>query len=225
MRLITASQAWTDAQHESNISISAVAIDSAASATIAKKSRERLHETIFAAIGDDKEERIMVARQRISLSETRRTPIGKSTHRAAHLMTIRKVLRAIGTLPFQVQHLGHYLYHPCLSMRHVMNAQQLISASVDFSGMSDAKLAKAECMVTVALQSYKAEVHGGQQWGPARVTEAMMEFYGVTIEPKHWNRDWLTLWGQLRAVIHEVDIQAQQPVWQVIHTEKDEEAA
>lgn len=225
MKLITASQAWTDAQHESNISISAVAIDSAASAIVAKKSRERLHETIFAAMGDDKEARIMVARQRISLSETRRTPIGKSTHRAAHLMTIRKVLRAIGTLPFQVQHLGHYLYHPCLSMRHVMNAERLISASVDFTGMSNAKLAKAECMVTVALQSYKAEIHGGAQWGPARVTEAMMEFYGVPIEPKHWNRDWLTVWDSLREAIKEVDIQAQQPIWQVIHAERDDEAA
>lgn len=225
MRLITASQAWTDAQHESNISISAVAIDSAAVATAAKKTRERLHETIFAAIGDDKEERIKIARQRISISETRRTPIGKSTNRAAHLMTIRKVLLAIDTLPFQVQQLGHYLYHPCLTMRHVMNAQQLISASADFSGMSDAKLVKAKCLVTVALQSYKAEVHGGAEWGPARIAEELFEFYGISIEPKHWNRDWLSLWKSLKAVIAEVDIQAKQPIWQVIHAEKEEEAA
>jgi hypothetical protein len=225
MRLITASQAWTDAQHESNASISAVAIDSAASATISKKVRERQYEVIFAAMGDDKEERIKATRQRISISETRRTPIGRSTARAAHLTTIGKVLRAIDTLPFQVQQLGHYLYHPCMTLRHVMNAQQVVSASADFVGMSDSKLSKAECLITIALQSYKSEVHGGAEWGPARVVEAMLEFYGIVIDPKNWTRDWLGVWGALKAAIKEVDIQAQQPVWQVIHAEKDEEAA
>jgi hypothetical protein len=225
MRFITASQAWTEAQHESNASISAVAIDSAASATVTKNARQRLHEVIFAAMGEDKEVRIMKARQRIALSETRRTPIGRSTARAAHLTGMGKILRAIDTLPFQVQQLGHYLYHPCISMRHVMNAQQLISSLTDFYGLSDAKLAKAQCMVTVALQSYKVEIHGGAEWGPARIAEAMLEFYGITIDPKNWNRDWIVVWSSMKIAIEEVDIQAQQPVWQVIHTEKDEVAA
>ena len=53
----------------------------------------------------------------------------------------------------------------------------------------------------------------------------MNTFFGVTIDPKNWTRDWLDLWESLKEVIKEVDIQAQQPLWQVIHSEKDQEAA
>ncbi|WP_237143015.1 MULTISPECIES: hypothetical protein [Pseudomonas] len=53
----------------------------------------------------------------------------------------------------------------------------------------------------------------------------MKTFFGVSIEPKHWNRDWLELWESLKEVIAEVDIQALKPVWQVIHSENDDEAA
>ena len=108
MRLINARQVWTEAQHESNASISAVAIEKGESAPVKKSIRLRRHEAVFAALGEDKEERIQVVRQKISISETRRTPIGRSTARAAHLATIGKVLRAIDKLPFQVQQFGHY---------------------------------------------------------------------------------------------------------------------
>lgn len=225
MKLINARQVWTEAQHESNASISAVAIDKAQSAPIKKGQRMRRAEAVFAALGDDKEERIQVVRQKISISETRRTPVGRSTARAAHLATIGKVLRAIDTLPFQVQQLGHYLYHPCMTMVHVLNAEKLIWNDVDFSALTDAKAAKAHCMITIALQSYKAEANGGDAWGPARVSDAMMKLYGVAIQPKHWDRDWLDIWNFLRNAIEEVDIQAQEPVWQVIHAEKSEDAA
>ena len=60
---------------------------------------------------------------------------------------------------------------------------------------------------------------------PARVAAEMNTFFGVTIDPKNWARDWLYLWESLKEVIKEVDIQAQQPLWQVIHSEKDQEAA
>jgi DNA-binding PadR family transcriptional regulator len=53
----------------------------------------------------------------------------------------------------------------------------------------------------------------------------MQKLYGITIEPKHWNRDWLEIWDFLRQAIHEVDIEAQQPIWQVIHAENSEYAA
>jgi len=226
MKLIGARQAWTDAQHESNTSISAVATERAESATKIKKRRAALHEVVFAALGDEyKEERIQVVRQKISISETRRTPIGRSTARAAHLVTMGKVQRAIETLPYQVQQFGHYLYHPMMNMRHVMNAVLLITAKAQLSDLTSAKRVKAQYLVTMALQSYKGEVHGTAEWGPARVAAEMKDFFGVSIEPKHWNRDWLTLWESLKEVIKEVDIQAQQPVWQVIHAEKDEQAA
>lgn len=225
MKLINARQAWTDAQHESNASISAVAIDKAQSAPIKKGQRMRRAEAVFAALGDDKEERIQVVRQKISISETRGTPAGRSTARAAHLATIGKVLRAIDTLPFQVQQLGHYLYHPCMTMVHVLNAEKLIWNDVDFSALTDAKAAKAHCMITIALQSYKVEAHGGEQWGPARVAEGMLKLYGVRIEPKVWDRDWKDVWNFLREAISEVDVQALQPVWQVIFDEKSEDAA
>lgn len=225
MKLINARQVWTEAQHESNASISAVAIDRAESAPVKAGNRMRRHEAVFAALGDDKEERIQVVRQKISISETRRTPIGRSTARAAHLATIGKILRAIDTLPFQVQQVGHFLYHPCMTMQHVMNAVLLITAKAALPDLTSAKRVKAQYLVTMALQSYKGEVSGAAEWGPARVATEMKDFFGVSIEPKHWNRDWLELWDSLKAVIKEVDIQALQPIWQVIHAEKEDEAA
>ncbi|SDS98434.1 hypothetical protein [Pseudomonas granadensis] len=225
MKLINARQVWTEAQHESNASISALGIERGASAPVKKGARMRRHEAVFAALGDDKEERIEIVRQRISISETRRTPVGRSTARAAHLATIGKVLRAIDTLPFQVQQLGHYLYHPCMTMVHVLNAEKLIWNDVDFSALTDAKAAKAHCMITMALQSYKIEAHGGEQWGPARVAEGMLKLYGVRIEPKVWDRDWKDVWNFLRTAISEVDVQALRPVWQVIFDENSEDAA
>ncbi|AZD67589.1 hypothetical protein SAMN04489802_2824 [Pseudomonas chlororaphis] len=228
MKLINARQAWTDAQHESNASITAAAIDSAQSAKVKTGGRIGKREVQFPAMGSEKGEeaaRFSVPGQRISISETRRAPIGRSTARAAHLATMGKVQRAIGTLPFQVQQFGHYLYHPCMTVVHMLNAEKLIWADTDFSSLTDAKAAKVHCLITCALQSYKAEANGGTPWGPARVAEGMLKLYGIAIEPKHWDRDWKEVWEFLRAAIQDVDIQAQQPVWQVIHAEKEESAA
>ncbi|MHA6234263.1 hypothetical protein [Pseudomonas fluorescens group sp. PF-69] len=228
MKLINARQVWTEAQHESNASISAVAIDRAESAPVKTGGRIGKREAQFPALGSEKGEeagRFSVPGQRISISETRRTSAGRSTARAAHLAAIGKVLRAIDTLPFQVQQVGHFLYHPCMTMQHVMNAVLLITAKAALPDLTSAKRVKAQYLVTMALQSYKGEVSGAAEWGPARVATEMKDFFGVSIEPKHWNRDWLELWDSLKAVIKEVDIQALQPIWQVIHAEKEEEAA
>ncbi|PNG31531.1 hypothetical protein [Pseudomonas protegens] len=228
MKLINARQVWTEAQHESNASISAVAIERAESAPVKTGGRIGKREAQFPALGSDKGEeaaRFSVPGQRISISETRRMPIGRSTARAAHLATIGKVLRAIDTLPFQVQQFGHYLYHPAMNMRHLLNAVLLVTAKAQLPDLTSAKRVKAQYLVTLALQSYKGEAHGAAEWGPARVASEMKEFFGVTIDPKNWTRDWLELWESLKEVIKEVDIQAQQPVWQVIHAEKDQEAA
>ncbi|PXX59504.1 hypothetical protein SAMN05660489_04529 [Pseudomonas sp. LAMO17WK12:I10] len=228
MKLINARQVWTEAQHESNASISAVAIERAEAAPVKTGGRISKREAKFPALGSEKGEEaahFSVPGQRISISETRRTPIGRSTARAAHLATIGKVLRAIDTLPFQVQQFGHYLYHPCMTAVHMLNAEKLIWADTDFSALTDAKAAKVHCLVTCALQSYKAEANGGTPWGPARVAEGMMKLYGIAIEPKVWDRDWKAIWDFLRAAIKEVDDQAQQPVWQVIYAEREESAA
>ncbi|MBB1617023.1 hypothetical protein A9978_31700 [Pseudomonas sp. UMC65] len=228
MKLINARQVWTEAQHESNASISAVAIERSESAPVKTGGRIGKREVQFPALGSEKGEeaaRFAVPGQRISINETRRTPIGRSTARAAHLATIGKVLRAIDTLPFQVQQFGHYLYHPAMNMKHLLNAVLLITAKAELPGLTSAKRVKAQYLVTLALQSYKGEAHGAVEWGPARVASEMKEFFGVTIDPKNWTRDWLELWESLKEVIKEVDIQAQQPVWQVIHAEKDQEAA
>ncbi|BFT63259.1 hypothetical protein [Pseudomonas moorei] len=228
MKLINARQVWTEAQHESNASISAVAIDRAESAPVKTGGRIGKREAQFPALGSEKGEeagRFSVPGQRISISETRRTSADRSTARAAHLAAIGKVLRAIDTLPFQVQQVGHFLYHPCMTMQHVMNAVLLITAKAALPDLTSSKRVKAQYLVTLALQSYKGEVSGAAEWGPARVAAEMKDFFGVSIEPKHWNRDWLELWDSLKAVIKEVDIQALQPIWQVIHAEKEEEAA
>ncbi|WP_040263703.1 hypothetical protein [Pseudomonas massiliensis] len=225
MKLIGARQAWADSQHESNASITGAALESAESATKIKAARMRRHEVVFAAIGEEEEARIKIVRQRISIAETRRTPLGRSTARAAHLVMMGKIQRAIETLPFQVQQFGHFMYHPMMTMQHVMNAVALITARADLSALTDQKRQKVYCLITMALQSYKSEVRGGPQWGPARVAEDIQAFFGVSIDPKNWTRDWLDLWDSLRKVIQEADIEAQSPVWQVIHAEKAENAA
>ncbi|VVN49947.1 hypothetical protein PS685_00137 [Pseudomonas fluorescens] len=228
MKLINARQVWTEAQHESNVSISAVVIDRAESAPLKTGGRIGKREAQFPALGSEQGEeagRFAVPGQRFSISETRRTSAGRSTARAAHLATIGKVLRAIDTLPFQVQQFGHYLYHPAMNMKHLLNAVLLVTAKAALPDLTSAKRVKAQYLVTLALQSYKGEVAGACEWGPARVAAEMNTFFGVVIDPKNWTRDWLDLWGSLRKVIKEVDIQAQQPLWQVIHSENNQEAA
>lgn len=226
MKFIHARQVWTESQHESNVSISQAAEQRAEVATKLKTVRSRKQEVVFRARDDDEEEvRVKVPRQRISIAETRRTPIGKSTARAAHLVAMGKVQRAIGTLPFQVQQFGHYLYHPCMTVIHMLNAEKLIWNDMEFPQLTGAKLAKVHCLVTCALQSYKAEANGGDGWGPAKVADAMQKLYGVHIEPKHWDRDWVEVWNFMRQTIIAVDAQALRAVWQVIDAEKDDEAA
>ncbi|KMN06766.1 hypothetical protein [Pseudomonas helleri] len=228
MKLVNARQVWTEAQHESNASISAVAIDRAESAPLKTGRRIGKRDAQFPAMGSEKGEeagRFSVPGQRISISETRRTSAGRSTARAAHLAMIGKVLRAIDTLPFQVQQFGHYLYHPVMNVRHLMNAVLLINTKAELPGLTSVKRAKAQYLVPMALQSYKGEVHGAAEWGPARVAAEIKDFFGITIDPKNWTRDWQGLWESLKEVVKEVDIQAQQPIWQLIHAEKDQEAA
>ncbi|PTQ70298.1 hypothetical protein [Pseudomonas sp. GV071] len=224
MRLINARQAWADSQLESNTSISAGAL-AHAEGRVAPGPRGRRQEALFPATAEDKEARIQVSRQRISISETRRTPIGRSSDRVAHLLTMGKVQQAIETLPFNLQQFGHYLYHPCLTMRHVMNASALVTSRLDVNGMSAGKRAKAIYLVTIALQSYKAQVCGSEQWGPARVAGEMKAFYGIQIAPANWSRDWKGLWDDLATLIETLDLEAQSPVWSVIHAEKDKKTA
>lgn len=227
MKLIGARQAWTDSQHESGASISAVAIETAKSGI--KKSKARIHrrDSLFPAMGPEENEkagRFPVLGQRISISETRRTPAGRSTARAAHLAMMGKFQRAIATLPFQVQQFGHYMYSPIPNMRYVMNAVLLIATRAELSELTPLRRARAVYLVTPALQSFKCEVTGASEWGPARVADFLKEFYGVAIDQKNWSRDWLPTWILLKATIKAVDIEAQSPLWQVIHSELDEGA-
>jgi hypothetical protein len=136
-----------------------------------------------------------------------------------------KIQRAIDTLPFQVQQFGHFMYHPCMTMQHVMNAVMLITAKAELPDLTSAKRVKAQYLVTLALQSYKQGALGGEGWGPARIADEMKAFFGVSIEPKHWSRDWSSLWESLNDIIEKVDLEAQSPVWQVIHSEKEGNAA
>ena len=228
MKLIGARQAWTDSQHESGASISAVAIETAKAGIKKSKARIQKRDAFFPAMGteeNEKEGRFPVIGQRISISETRRTPAGRSTARAAHLTMMGKIQRAIGTLPFQVQQFGHFMYSPIPNMRYVMNAMLVIATRAELSEMTPLRRARAMYLVTAALQSFKCEVTGASEWGPARVAEEMLAFYGVTVDQTHWNRDWKPTWDLLKGTIKEVDIEAQSPVWQVIHSELDESAA
>jgi len=228
MKLIGARQAWTDSQHESGTSISAVAIETAKNGIKKSKTRIQKRDAFFPAMGteeNEREGRFPVLGQRISISETRQSAAGRSTDRAAHLAMMGKFQRAIATLPFQVQQFGHFMYSPIPNMRYVLNAVLLIFTKAELSELTPLKRARAFYLVTAALQSFKAEVTGACEWGPARVAAEVEEFYGVVIDVNNWNRDWRTTWNLLKATIKEVDIDAQSPLWQVIHSEKSEGAA
>jgi hypothetical protein len=228
MKLIGARQAWTDSQHESGASISAVAIETAKSGIKKSKARIQRRESFFPAMGPEENEkagRFPVLGQRISISETRPTSAGRSTARVAHLTMMGKFQRAIATLPFQVQQFGHYMYSPIPNMRYVMNAVLLIAIRAELSELTPLRRARAHYLVTAALHSFKCEVTGASEWGPARVAEEMKAFYGLAVDPNNWNRDWKPTWDLLKATIKEVDIEAQQPLWQVITAESEEGAA
>ncbi|WP_164486359.1 hypothetical protein [Pseudomonas synxantha] len=46
-----------------------------------------------------------------------------------------------------------------------MNAEKLVSAKADLSALTEAKKAKAECLITMALRSYKGEISRVAEWG------------------------------------------------------------
>lgn len=81
-----------------------------------------------------------------------------------------------------------------MNMRDLLSAVLLITAEVALPDLTSVKRVKAQYLVTLALQFYKGEAHGAAEWGPARVAAEMKEFFGVTIDPKSWTRDWLGLW-------------------------------
>jgi hypothetical protein len=228
MKLIGARQAWTDSQHESNASISAVAIETAKTGIKNSKVRIQRRKSFFPAVGGEMNEpagHFPVLGQRISISETRNSAGGRSTARAAHLTMMGKIQRAIATLPFQVQQFGHFMYSPIPNMRYVMNAMLLISTKAELSELTPLKRARAQYLVTAALQSFKCEVTGAPEWGPARVADELKTFYGLEVDQNNWNRDWRPSWNLLKAVIKEVDCDAQFPVWQAIHAEQEFGAA
>ncbi|MCO7610576.1 hypothetical protein NJH83_10070 [Pseudomonas chlororaphis] len=74
----------------------------------------------------------------------------------------------------------------------------LVTAKAQLPDLTSTKRVKAQYLVTLAQQSYKGEAHGAAEWGPARVASEMKEFFGVTIDPKNWTRDWLALWESLK---------------------------
>jgi len=86
-----------------------------------------------------------------------------------------------------------------MNMRHLLNAVLLVAARAELPDLTSAKRVKAQYLVTLALQSYKGEVHGAAE---------MMTFFGASVDQNNWNRDWRDLWIFLKAVIEEVDIQA-----------------
>jgi hypothetical protein len=205
-----------------------VAIETAKSGIKKSKARIQRRESFFPAMGPEENEkagRFPVLGQRVSISETRKTSAGRSTARAAHLAMMGKFQRAIATLPFQVQQFGHYMYSPIPNMRYVMNAVLLIATRAELSELTPLRRARAQYLVTAALQSFKCEVTGAPEWGPARVAEEMKAFYGLAVDPNNWNRDWKPTWDLLKATIRAVDIEAQSPLWEVIRSETEEGAA
>jgi len=223
MRLISPRQAWHDAQYESRGSITAAILDHAKIKTKRAAEKRRTIEAVFAAVGDDEEDRIKIAAQRMEVQETRRTARDNSTARSAHMATMGRIQAAISSLPKPLQHFGHHLYSPLNNVRDQDVARTLVWFSWSRpAGMSKVKESRAYCMVMPALMSYVGVVVGGrEEWGPSRIAQFVADWYGERISISQWTRDWAPIWEGLLRTITELDQKALEPVEQAITEERE----
>ncbi|MDT4856468.1 hypothetical protein FQZ97_908590 [compost metagenome] len=144
-------------------------------------------------------------------------PERKDTNgRCAHMTAAGLVQNAIATLPKPLQHLGHFLYS-AIANGHDMNvAHALVWFTAELPACSAKKREVAYCMALAAIQSHKAAVHGRDPWGPGRVAEFVLDWYGARVDVTNWARDWNAIWEVLAHTVDKLDAKALRPVAEVV---------
>ena len=215
--------AWHDSMHEYSLSITAASMSQAQTATKQTAIRRQTIEAVFAAQGEDKEARILVARQKMDAKETRADRFD-STRRAARIAQMAKVQAAIRSLPPRLQQFGNLLYAPASTAVELECSRYVLARFTPWPAMPVEKAAKAQCLVLPALLSYRGSAFGGQQdWSPGRVAEFVAS-YDENIPVANWARDWAEVWERLLNTAAGFDQQALAPVWAVINAERREAA-
>lgn len=186
MKLISARQAWREALHESRDSVLAAA-----------------------------SERVKLGKKGRVVGETIPS-MRDSNGRCAHMLAAGLVQSAIGTLPKPLQHFGHALYSPVANGQDINVAHALVWLTVDLDGYPARRKEVAYWMALAAIKSHQAAVNGREAWGPGRVSEFVLGWYGAKVDTTHWARDWAAIWASIANVVDTLDAKALKPVAAVI---------
>lgn len=186
MKLISARQAWREALHESRDSVLAAA-----------------------------SERVKLGKKGRVVGETMPS-MRDSNGRCAHMLAAGLVQSAIGTLPKPLQHFGHALYSPVANGQDINVAHALVWLSVDLGGYPARRREVAYWMALAAIKSHQAAVNGREAWGPGRVSEFVLDWYGTKVGAQNWARDWAAIWVSIANVVDTLDAKALKPVAAVI---------
>lgn len=186
MKLVSARQAWRDALHESRDSVLAAAA-----------------------------ERAKVGKRGYVAGETMPSMLD-SNGRCAHMLAAGLVQQAIGTLPKPLQHFGHTLYSPVANGQDLNIAHALVWFTAELPKLSARKEEVGYWMALAAIKSHQAVISDREGWGPARVCEFVLDWYGVKIGVNNWTRDWAGIWAAIMAAVDQLDAKALRPVAKVI---------
>lgn len=186
MKLISARQAWRDALHEGRDSVLAAAAERAA---LGKKGRV--------------------------VGETMPSMLD-SNGRCAHMLASGLVQSAIATLPKPLQHFGHALYSPVATGQDMGIAHGLVWFTAELPECSEKRREIAYWMALAAIKSHQAFVYGREGWGPGRVCEFVLDWYGAKLDVSNWARDWAPIWSAIAKAVDILDAKALQPVAAVI---------
>jgi hypothetical protein len=186
MKLISARQAWRDALHEGRDSVLAAAA-----------------------------ERAKLGKQGRVIGETMPSMLD-SNGRCAHMLAAGLVQSAIATLPKPLQHFGHALYSPVANGQDLNIAHALVWFNTELPECSDRRREIAYWMALAAIKSHQAFVSDREGWGPGRVCEFVLDWYGAKMDASNWARDWAAIWSAIATAVDRLDAKALKPVADVI---------
>jgi hypothetical protein len=186
MRLISARQAWREALHESRDSVLAAAAERA---KLGKRGR--------------------VA------GETMPSMLD-SNGRCAHMLAAGLVQQAIGQLPKPLQHFGHSLYSPVANGQDLNIAHALVWFTAELPECTARREEIGYWMALAAIKSHQAVVSDRDPWGPTRVCEFILDWYGAKLDASHWARDWADIWAPIVKAVDKLDAKALKPVAELV---------
>ncbi|MBD8493848.1 hypothetical protein [Pseudomonas syringae] len=186
MKLLSARQAWREALHESRDSVLAAAA-----------------------------ERAKLGKRGYVVGETMPSMLSSDT-RCAHMLAAGLVQQAIGTLAKPLQHFGHSLYSPIANGQDLNIAHALVWFTAEIPECSARREEIGYWMALAALKSHQAVVSDRDAWGPARVCEFVLDWYGAKLSVANWARDWAAIWAALTTSVDKLDAKALKPVAKVV---------